>query len=97
MAAVNASTLGDTFQALNTIVEALGAEIIYTYNGTIAGFAFKGPNQLAVDQIVSVLELDPRVKYVEQDQTVVPFETISTGIDRIDAESSIYEFKDWKS
>ena len=70
MAAVNASTLGDTFQALNTIVEGLGAEIIYTYNGTIAGFAFKGPNQLVVDQIVGVLELDPRVKFVEQDQTV---------------------------
>jgi subtilisin family serine protease len=86
LASVNASTLGDTFQALNAIVEGLGAEIIYTYNGTIAGFAFKGPNQLVVDQIAGVLELDPRVKFVEQDQTVVPFETISTGIDRIDAD-----------
>ena len=86
LAAVNASTLGDTFQALNTIVEGLGAEIIYTYNSTIAGFAFKGPNQLVVDQIAAVLELDPRVKFVEQDQTVMPFETISTGIDRIDAD-----------
>ena len=79
--------MGDTFQALNTIVEGLGAEIIYTYNGTIAGFAFKAPNQLVVDQIVGVLEVDPRVKFVEQDQIVVPFETISTGIDRIDADS----------
>ena len=85
-AAVSASALRDTFQALNTIVEGLGAEIIYTYNNTIAGFTFKAPDQLAVDQIVGVLELDPRVKYVEQDQTVVSFETISTGIDRIDAD-----------
>ena len=82
----DSASLGDTFQALNTIVEGLGAEIIYTYNGTIAGFAFKGPNQLVAEQIVGVLDLDPRVKFVEQDQIVLPFETISTGIDRIDAD-----------
>ena len=84
--AVNASTLQDAFQALNIIVEGLGAEIFYTYNNTIAGFAFRAPNQLVVDQIIGALELDPRVKLVEQDQTVVPFETIPTGLERIDAD-----------
>jgi subtilisin len=87
--AVNASTLEDTFQALSIIVEGLGAEIFYTYNNTISGFAFRASNQQIVEQIISALELDPRVKLVEQDQTVVPFDTIPTGVDRVDADPLI--------
>ena len=54
---VNASTLEDTFQALSIIVEGLGAEIFYTYNNTISGFAFRASNQLIAEQIISALEL----------------------------------------
>ena len=70
---------------LTSMVENYGAEVIYTYNSTITGFAYKAPNQQVVDQLSS-LRFDPRVLYVEQDQTVVPFsEEVSTGIHRIDA------------
>jgi subtilisin len=63
-----------------------GAEVIYTYNSTVAGFAFKAPNQQIVDQLNGVLRVDPRVKFIEQDQTVVPFsEMASKGIQRIGA------------
>lgn len=73
-------------QALTTTVENLGAEVIYTYNNAIAGFAFKAPNEQISDNIIRVLSSDPRVSFIEQDKTVVPFsEEIPTGIQRIDA------------
>ena len=74
-----------TIQALTDIVENLGAEVIYSYNSAIAGFAFKAPNQQVTDNVIKVLSSDPRVNSVEQDKTVVPFsEEIPTGIKRID-------------
>ena len=55
-------------------------------NSTIVGFAFKAPNQQIFNQLTGVLRVDPRVRYVEQDRTVVPFsEESSTGLRRIDA------------
>jgi subtilisin len=75
-----------TIQALIDIVENLGAEVIYSYNSAIAGFAFKAPNQQVTDNVIKVLSSDPRVNSVEQDKTVVPFsEEIPTGLQRIDA------------
>ena len=79
-------TLQSTIQALTNIVENLGAEVIYTYNSVISGFTFKAPSQQVADNIIEVLSSDPRVNFVEQDKTVVPFsEEIPTGIQRIDA------------
>ena len=78
-------SLNSTIQALTDIVENLGAEVIYSYNSAIAGFAFKAPNQQVTDNVSKTLSSDPRVSYVEQDKTVVPFsEEIPTGIKRID-------------
>ncbi|MGA9845692.1 MAG: S8 family serine peptidase [Nitrososphaeraceae archaeon] len=82
----NTLTLKNTFSALTMLVENFGAEIIYTYNSTVAGFAFKAPNQQIFNQLTDVLRVDPRVREVEQDRTVVPFsEESSTGLHRIDA------------
>jgi subtilisin len=75
-----------TIQALRDVVENLGAEVLYSYDSAIAGFAFKAPNQQVTDNVIEVLSSDPRVNFVEQDKTVVPFsEEIPTGIQRIDA------------
>jgi subtilisin family serine protease len=71
---------------LSVTVESLGAEVIYSYTGTITGFAFKAPNQEVTDLILNTLALIPQVRYVEQDRTTVPFETIPTGIERVDAD-----------
>ena len=93
----NNTTFNQSLQALTTITESLGGEVIYTYNSSIPGFAFKAPNQQISDIIIGILKVDPRVKYIEQDQTIVPFESnipkltpidkISTGIERIRANS----------
>ena len=90
------STLEDSLEALTIIVENFGAEVIYTYKSTAAGFAYKAPNQQTVDLVNNILELDPRVKFVEQDLIVVPFdmanssilssELIPTGLERVDGE-----------
>ena len=75
-----------TIQALTNTVENLGAEVIYSYNSAMIGFAFKAPNQQITDNVIRVLSSDPRVNSIEQDKTVVPFsEEIPTGIQRIDA------------
>jgi subtilisin len=82
----NIQSTKSTIQALTDIVENLGAEVIYSYNSAIPGFAFKAPNQQVTDNVIEVLSSDPRVNFVEQDKTVVPFsEEIPTGIQRIDA------------
>jgi subtilisin len=79
-------SLKNTTDVLTKIVKDSGAEVIYRYNNAIIGFAFKAPNQQVADKIVGILSHDPRVKFVEQDQTVVPFsEQIPTGLQRIDA------------
>ncbi len=92
----NTSTLEDSLEALTLIVENLGAEVFYTYRDTAAGFAYKAPNQQIVDVVNNILDSDPRVKFVEQDQIVVPFsltnssilstELIPTGLERVGSE-----------
>jgi subtilisin len=80
------ASIVSTIQSLTTTVNNLGAEVIYTYNRAISGFVFKAPNEQVSENIVQVLSSDPRVSFVEQDKTVVPFsEEIPTGIQRIDA------------
>ena len=82
----NSQSLRGTVQALTNIVENLGAEIVYRYNSSLTGFTFNAPNQKITDNIVAVLSADPRVKFIEQDKTVVPFsEELPTGLERIDA------------
>ena len=56
-AANNTLTLKNSFNALTAIVENFGAEVIYTYNSTIVGFAFKAPNQQIFNQLTGVLRL----------------------------------------
>ena len=83
----NTQSLTGTVQALAKIVENLGAEIIYRYNSSLTGFTFKAPNQQVTDNIVYTLSSDPRIKFMEQDKTVVPFsEQLTTGLERIDAD-----------
>ena len=83
----NTISLRDAFQALDTIVESLGGEIIFTYETTLAGFTFKAPDQPTVDVLLPILRTDPRIKYVEQDQIVVPFsEYVPRNLYRIEAD-----------
>jgi len=80
----NAQMAETTLQALFLIVESLGGEVIFTYNNTISGFTFKTTDQSKSDQILDILRLDPRVKFAEQDKTVVPFsQVIPSGIQRV--------------
>ena len=79
-------SLKSTIEALTNTIENFGGEVIYRYNSAITGFTFKAPNQQVTDNIVDSLSLDRRVKFIEQDKTVVPFsEQIPTGLQRIDA------------
>ena len=83
----NTQSLAGTVHALSKIVESFGAQIIYKYNSSLTGFTFKAPNQQVADNIVNLLSSDPRVKFMEQDKTVVPFsEELPTGLERIDAD-----------
>lgn len=85
---INSNSLDRTFQALSLIVESLGGEVIFTYNSTTSGFAFKTVDQQKSDQILDILSLDPRVKFAEQDKIVVPFsQVIPSGIQRIGVEN----------
>ena len=85
---INSNSLDTTFQALSLIVESLGGEVIFTYNSTISGLAFKTVDQQKSDQILDILSLDPRVKFAEQDKIVVPFsQVIPSGIQRIGVEN----------
>jgi Tfp pilus assembly protein PilF len=88
---INPASLDTTFQALSLIVERLGGEVIFTYNYTIRGFAFKTVDQQKTDQILEILTLDPRVKFAEQDKIVVPFsqQEIPSGIQRIGIENTV--------
>jgi len=82
----NTQSIKSTIQELTNTIENSGGEVIYRYNRAISGFAFKAPNQIATDKIVAMLSTDPRVKFIEQDKTVIPFsEYIPTGLQRIDA------------
>jgi subtilisin family serine protease len=84
----NPNSLATTFQALSLLVESLGGEVIFTYNNTISGIAFKTVDQQKSDQILEILSLDPRVKFAEQDKIVVPFsQVIPSGIQRIGIEN----------
>jgi hypothetical protein len=84
----NPNSLATTFQGLSLIVESLGGEIIFTYNNTISGIAFKTVDQQKSDQILNILSLDPRVKFAEQDKIVVPFsQVVPNGIQRIGIEN----------
>ena len=88
---VNPNSLATTFQALSLIVESLGGEVIFTYNYTISGIAFKTVDQQKSDQILEILSLNPRVKFAEQDKIVVPFsqQEIPSGIQRIGIENVV--------
>ena len=46
---INPISLDTTFKALSLIVENLGGEVIFTYNNTISGFAFKTVDQQKSD------------------------------------------------
>jgi subtilisin len=63
-----------------------GADIINNYENTIKGYTIRVPNQSAL----AVIQSDPRVEYVEQDQRVTIFQqqALPTGIDRVDRELS---------
>ena len=84
----NPNSLATTFQALSLTVESLGGEVFFTYNNAISGMAFKTVDQQKSDQILDILSLDPRVKFIEQDRIVVPFsQLIPSGIQRIGIEN----------
>ena len=71
---------------MTNTIENFGGEVIYRSRSAITGFTFKAPNQQVTDDIVDSLSSDRRVKFIEQDKTVVPFsEQIPTGLQKIDA------------
>src|SRR5919107_4466345 len=62
----------------------LGAEVTSIYEHALRGYAAKIPSAR-----LSEVKSDPRVLFVQPDSTAVAFEqTIPTGADRIDADSS---------
>src|SRR5919197_702895 len=62
----------------------MGARVPHIFDSVIHGFTAIVPNQ----QVIDVLAKDPRVAYIEQDQRVQAFQTLPTGIDRVDADLS---------
>jgi subtilisin family serine protease len=76
-----------TTKALRDISQraiSMGARVPYIFNSVIHGFTVRVPNQ----QVINILAQDPRVAYIEQDQRVKAFQTLPTGINRIDADLS---------
>ena len=82
--AVNTTqSLETTLQNLTREVKIRGADLLYTYE---QGFLMKAPNEQVLNQVLAILRADPRVAFVEQDQTIVPFnQTAPSGIQRVDA------------
>jgi subtilisin len=62
----------------------MGARVQHIFDSVIHGFTVRVANQ----QVIDVLAKDPRVAYIEQDQRVKVFQTLPTGINRIDADLS---------
>jgi subtilisin len=62
----------------------MGARVQHIFDSVIHGFTVRVPNQ----QVIDVLAKDPRVAYIEQDQRVKAFQTLPTGINRVDADLS---------
>ena len=79
-------TIYQTLKSMATEAKIKEANVIHTYENTIKGFTIRVPNQSAL----AVIQSDPRVEYVEQDQRVTIFQqqALPTGIDRIDRELS---------
>jgi subtilisin family serine protease len=76
-----------TTKALRDISQqaiSMGARVPYIFDSVIHGFTVRVPNQ----QVINILAQDPRVAYIEQDQRVKAFQTLPTGINRIDADLS---------
>ena len=62
-----------------------GAALRHIYDNAIGGFAFKVPNEKALEAIMKI----PEVDYVEPDIKVKAFaQSLPTGIDRVDADLS---------
>jgi subtilisin len=62
----------------------MGARVPHIFDSVVHGFTAIVPNK----QVIDVLAKDPRVAYIEQDQRVRAFQTLPTGINRVDADLS---------
>src|SRR5918911_1165407 len=62
----------------------MGAKVPRIFDSVIHGFTAVVPNR----QVIDALAKDPRVAYIEQDQRVKAFQTLPTGINRVDADLS---------
>jgi len=83
----NSRLLGSATKALRDISQQailMGARVPRIFNSAIHGFTAIVPNR----QVIDALAKDPRVAYIEQDQRVKTFQTLPTGINRIDADLS---------
>jgi subtilisin len=83
----SSSRLAGSANALRDISQqaiSMGARVPRIFDSVIHGFTAIVPNK----QVIDVLAKDPRVAYIEQDQRVQAFQTLPTGINRVDADLS---------
>jgi hypothetical protein len=83
----SSSRLARSANALRDISQqaiSMGARVPRIFDSVIHGFTAILPNK----QVIDVLAKDPRVAYIEQDQRVQAFQTLPTGINRVDADLS---------
>lgn len=71
-------------QAAADLGRANEVAIDHVYSAALKGFAARVPSQQRLRQIAN----DPRVAYVERDQVVQAFDTLPTGVDRMDGDLS---------
>jgi subtilisin family serine protease len=83
----NSRLLGSATKALRDISQqaiSMGARVPRIFDSAIHGFTAIVPNR----QVIDALAKDSRVAYIEQDQRVKIFQTLPTGINRVDVDLS---------
>jgi subtilisin len=79
------TALSEILSTISENIEFQGVEVLQVYEEVLSGIAIKVPNE----QVIESIENLPMVDYVENDIIAEAFDqTISTGINRIDADMS---------
>ena len=74
---------------LTTEMENVGAEVLYVYRNAIKGFAINAPNNQMLSETLGLLETDPRVELIVQDENIaIRSQRLPTGIDRVAGDHS---------
>lgn len=82
--------LENILRNLTTQVESLGADVLHVYKSAIKGFAIKAPNNQTFGEIRGILEANPQIESIVQDEYAVirQAQVLPTGIDRVDSDKS---------